>query len=157
MENTLTRNETLDELNILTTQLSQQHNILYELNPNEHINTEKSRYNQNGFVKNIEIGISELYNTQSLRHPINPPVSEFNFAWAVLNTFHETAHCKQKNQLFRQKQLSQNSQKQLIQDIACAASEDYYWMNRNYKINLNEIQAEYYGIQSAYDYLSLRA
>ena len=90
---------------------------------------------------------------RSLRHPINPPVSEFNFAWAVLNAFHETAHYKQKNQLFRQNQLSQNGQQQLIQDVACAASEDYYWMNGNYKININEIQAEYCGIQSAYDYL----
>ena len=154
MENTLTRNETLDELNLLTTELSQKYNIPCKLKPNMSINCAESVYNRNGFVTTIDIGVSEIYNApKSLRHPINPPVSEFNFARVVLNTFHETTHYKQKNQLFRQNVLSQNGQRQLIQDIACAASEDYYWMNGNYKINLNEIQAEYCGIQSAYDYL----
>ena len=154
MENTLTRMEALDKLNILTTELLQKYNIPYNLNPKLLINYAESVYDKNGFVTSINIGTSEIHNaSRSLRHPINPPVSEFNFAWAVLNAFHETAHYKQKNQLFRQNQLSQNGQQQLIQDVACAASEDYYWMNGNYKININEIQAEYCGIQSAYDYL----
>ena len=34
MENTLTRNEALDELNLLTTELSKKDNIPYKLKPN---------------------------------------------------------------------------------------------------------------------------
>lgn len=154
MGNVLTRNKALDELNILATKLSQQYDISYELNACLPISIAKAKYNNTGFIEKIEIGISEIYNTtKSIRHPMNPPVSDFNFARTILNTFHETAHYEQKNQLFRQKNLSNNEQKQLVQDIACMSSKEYYQMNGNYKINVNEIEAEHYGIYSAYNYL----
>ena len=42
---------------------------------------------------------------------------------------------------------------QLLQEIACNTSNDYYENNGNYLLNSNEIQAEHYGIMGAYDYL----
>jgi hypothetical protein len=67
--------------------------------------------------------------------------------------YHETAHCLQKNSLFRESDLDELATNQLIQEIACRDNYNYYYDDGNYRVNASEIQAEQYGIVSAYEYL----
>lgn len=67
--------------------------------------------------------------------------------------YHEEMHVIQKNEIFRKNNLSEFEQNQLMQEIACMYSKDYYLNGLNYYVNANEIQAEQYGIESTYEYL----
>ena len=80
-------------------------------------------------------------------------IPDTEFAKVVINMYHEHMHCIQKNQIFKQEHLDENSINQMIQEIACMHSHDYYLGDSNYRFNANEIQAEQYGIESAYEYL----
>ena len=80
-------------------------------------------------------------------------ISDTDFAKIIINMYHEHMHCIQKNNLFKQEHLDENSMNQMIQEIACMYSHDYYLNGSNYRFNANEIQAEQYGIESAYEYL----
>ncbi len=84
----------------------------------------------------------------------NIRVSDEMFVQVVLNMYHEKSHCHQKNELFRQFHFnSQEEYNQLVQEIACNASHDYYNGCSNYRFNASEIRAERDGIVGAYRYL----
>lgn len=67
--------------------------------------------------------------------------------------YHEEMHVIQKNEIFRKTDLSECERNQLVQEIACLYSRDYYLSGSNYRFNANEIQAEQYGIENVYEYL----
>lgn len=84
----------------------------------------------------------------------NVEVSDDVFARIVLNMYHEKSHCYQKNELFRQSHFNvQEENNQLVQEIACIASDEYYEGCSNYRFNASEIRAERDGIVGAYKYL----
>ena len=93
------------------------------------------------------------HSKRSIAHPFNPSVSDEDFAKVVLNMYHEQCHCIQKNDMFRKNRLDGTEMRQLMQEVACRENPDYYINDGNYTINSNEIQAEYYGIISTYEYL----
>ena len=101
-----------------------------------------------GHADEVNIGLVNIHNT-----PFTRPVSDENFVRVVLNMYHEKMHCIQKNVLFKEENLDEHTEKQLIQEIACRDNLEYYKDNGNYIVNTNEIQAEKYGIESAYVYL----
>ena len=99
-----------------------------------------------GYANEVNIGLVNVQNVSFGRR-----VSDENFTRVILNMYHEKMHCIQKNEMFRQ--TNPEYANQLLQEIACNASNDYYENNGNYLLNSNEIQAEQYGIMSAYNYL----
>lgn len=101
-----------------------------------------------GLADEVRIGLVNIQNT-----PFTRPVSDENFVRVVLNMYHEKMHCIQKNVLFKEENLDEHTEKQLIQEIACRDNPEYYKDNGNYVVNTNEIQAEKYGIENAYIYL----
>ena len=125
------------------------------------LNNKLSTYNarthystSDGTVLYVEIGDNEIeYAKDSILHMHSPRVSDHDFARVLINTYHEQMYCFQKNNIFKQEHLDENSMNQMIQEIACMYSNDYYLNGSNYRFNANEIQAEQYGIESAYEYL----
>lgn len=113
----------------------------YEYDASTHITDD-------GYADEVQIGLVNIQNT-----PFARPVSDENFVRVVLNMYHEKMHCIQKNVLFKEENLDEHTEKQLIQEIACRDNPEYYKDNGNYIVNTNEIQAEKYGIENAYVYL----
>lgn len=112
-------------------------------------NTQKIAY--------VEIGIFNIANAKL--GPIKSKfamISDKDFALAIINLYHETMHIKQ-NELYKQPDLPDTMKSQLMQTIACFGSPDYYKNElNNYNNNANELQAEQFGIQKAYEYLCFR-
>ena len=151
----LNKKSAIDLLNEVSEKLSADNNVPYRTNSNLSTYSAKTHYDtENGTVLYVEIGINQIKHAKTtLIHPINPRVSDHDFARVLINTYHEQMHCFQKNQMFKQEHLDENYMNQMIQEIACMYSHDYYLDGNNYRFNANEIQAEQYGIESAYEYL----
>ena len=62
----------------------------------------------------------------------------------------EIEHPKQS---FRQENLNEYERQQMTHELACIDNPEYYKDNGNYSKDANEIQAEYYGVQSTYEYM----
>lgn len=111
----------------------------------------------NGYATKVEIGTSELENVEDDKFHLtrdNIRIPDEMFVQVVLNMYHEKSHCHQKNELFRQFHFnSQEEYNQLVQEIACNASHEYYNGCSNYRFNASEIRAERDGIVGAYEYL----
>ena len=150
----LNKDGTIRKLNVLTNELSITDNIPYSIVDTMSTNSAKTYINDKGNAESIEIGAYEIENTRgSFIHRRNPTIPDKMFASVIINTYHEHMHCMQKNNLFKQEHPDENSMNQMIQEIACMYSNDYYLDGSNYRFNANEIQAEQYGIESAYEYL----
>lgn len=67
-----------------------------------------------GHADEVNIGLVNIQKT-----PFARPVSDENFVRVVLNMYHEKMHCIQKNVLFKEENLDEHTEKQLIQEIAC--------------------------------------
>lgn len=110
-----------------------------------------------GYATKVEIGTSELENVEDDKFHLtrdNIKIPDEMFVQVVLNMYHEKSHCHQKNELFRQFHFnSQEEYNQLVQEIACNASHEYYNGCSNYRFNASEIRAERDGIVGAYEYL----
>lgn len=111
-------------------------------------NTAATENSHIGTAINVVVGTKEINHKRFYQN-----VSDELFVKTILNMYHESEHCYQKNVAFRQEQLDSYTERQLIQEIACHASNDYYENNGNYLLNASEIQAEQYGIMSVYKYL----
>ena len=110
-----------------------------------------------GYATGVAIGVKDLKYASDERFRIskrNVEVSDDVFARIILNMYHEKSHCYQKNELFRQSHFNvQEENNQLVQEIACRASDEYYEGCSNYRFNASEIRAERDGIVGAYKYL----
>ena len=156
MENILKlhRKEAIEQLNEISDALFEENNILYTLNPNINVATAVTYCDENGYATETEIGIYELNKPkQSFIKRRNPIVSDKDFIQVILNMHHEYTHCIQKNQTFRQENLNEYERQQMMHELACIDNPEYYKDNGNYSKDVNEIQAEYYGVQSAYEYM----
>lgn len=102
----------------------------------------------------VNIGVYEIQHAKrKFPYLEQSVVQDEDFARVILNMYHEEMHVIQKNEMFRKQNLSEYEQNQLMQEIACMYSIDYYLNNSNYYFNANEIQAEQYGIENTYEYL----
>lgn len=102
----------------------------------------------------MNIGVYEIQHAKrKFPYLEQPAVQDEDFARVILNMYHEEMHVIQKNEMFRKQNLSEYEQNQLMQEIACTYSRDYYLNGSNYYFNANEIQAEQYGIENTYEYL----
>lgn len=110
--------------------------------------------NHKNIAYKTEIGVHEIcHPKRKFPYLKSSVVLDEDFASVILNMYHEEMHIIQKNDVFRKQNLSECEQNQLIQEIACMYSRDYYLNGSNYCFNANEIQAEQYGIESTYGYL----
>ena len=125
----------------------------YILNNELSIFTAGTYYDKNGYAVKTEIGIKEINHPKSFLQRINRTVSDKDFTQAVLNMHHEYIHCIQKNQTFRQENLNEYERQQMTHELACIDNPEYYKDNGNYSKDANEIQAEYYGVRSTYEYM----
>ena len=146
--------DALDRLNKLANDLFQPNNASCDINPNMNISMGLTYCNNNGYAIKTEIGIQEIeHPKQSFIKRRNPIVSDKYFIQVILNMHHEYTHCIQKNQTFRQENLNEYERQQMTHELACIDNPEYYKDNGNYSKDVNEIQAEYYGVQSAYEYM----
>lgn len=105
-----------------------------------------------GLAQHVYVGLAGLKDDSFLSF-INAKVSYENFAQVVLNIFHEATHCEQRNVIFQKSNATIDEINQAINAVACFGNKTYYRGFSNYYINPNEIQAEYYGVMSTYQYL----
>lgn len=144
----------MTKLLTLAKDLSKEHNVLFGVDKNMSIFIGTTYNDNNGFATESKVGVSEFVNNRKLFFFLHSnSVLDCDFARVVLNMYHETAHCLQKNSLFRESDLDELATNQLIQEIACRDNYNYYYDDGNYRVNASEIQAEQYGIVSAYEYL----
>ena len=131
-----------------------EHDILYDINPQLNIQFAATYTNHKNTAYKTEIGVREICHAKR-RFPYlkSSVIQDEDFVRVILNMYHEEMHVIQKNEIFRKQNLSEFEQNQLMQEIACMYSKDYYLNGRNYYSNANEIQAEQYGIERTYDYL----
>lgn len=150
--NNLQYKNVIKKLEILSDTLFSKLNIDHELDSELSMNwAETDIDDTTGHASKVIIGIDELQEKHGLF--LSRYVSNQKFAQVVVNVYHEYAHCLQKNSVFQKKNASSNEVNQALSDLACRDNTRYYKDNGNYFINPNEIQAEYYGITNAYDYL----
>ena len=150
----LRKNESISKLDKLLNKISYSDNVIYRINPYISTYQAETYCDNNGNVTRIEIGVNEIQKDKgNIFNLHNPRTADHDFARILINTYHEHMHCIQKNRIFKQEHLDENSMNQMIQEIACMYSHDYYLNGNNYRFNANEIQAEQYGIESAYEYL----
>mgnify|MGYP000343353048 CR=1 FL=1 len=150
----LDKRKTATRLKTLSNNLFTQYNIPCTLTNKLAYGNGSTHTNETGMVSHVSISTSNTMPVRkSIIQLINPTVSDTDFAKVVINMYHEHMHCIQKNNLFKQEHPDENSMNQMIQEIACMYSNDYYLSDSNYRFNANEIQAEQYGIESAYEYL----
>lgn len=128
-------------------------NIKYELSDNRSIYNASTYYDDNGYATNIKIGTQEINHPKSFLQRINRTISDKDFMRVIMNIYHEYTHCIQKNQTFRQENLNEYERQQMTHELACIDNPEYYKDNGNYSKDANEIQAEYYGVQSTYKYM----
>ena len=150
----LDKRKTATRLKTLSNNLFTQYNISCTLTNKLVYGNGSTHTNETGMVSHVSISTANIMPVRkSIAQLINPTVSDTDFAKIIINMYHEHMHCIQKNQIFKQEHLDENSMNQIIQEIACMYSNDYYLNGSNYRFNANEIQAEQYGIESAYEYL----
>lgn len=157
MDNILKLNKrtATDKIQTLANNISNATGVPYELFHTSSINILGGTYtNNNGRAASVSINTTTIKHAKrTSKHFLNPIVPDTDFTKIIINMYHEHMHCIQKNNLFKQEHLDENSMNQMIQEIACMYSHDYYLNGSNYRFNANEIQAEQYGIESAYEYL----
>lgn len=100
-----------------------------------------------GLAKKVIIGTKDSkYALPFVNH-----ISDQKFAQVIINIYHEYAHCQQANTIFQKEYPNFNDINQAVCDMARCKNESYY--RSNYFQNPNEIDAEGYGVSSAYEYL----
>lgn len=152
----LKKNTAVTRLESLAGTIAYKNGFPCELYDNKYSNasTGETYTNENGRAYFVKIDIHKIKHAKrTVKHFLNPTVSDTDFAKIIINMYHEHMHCVQKNNIFKQEHPDENSMNQMIQEIACMYSHDYYLNGSNYRFNANEIQAEQYGIESAYEYL----
>lgn len=152
----LNRGIAVQKIDALAKELFLSEGLSCEKNTNLSITKAGTYGDKNGYATGVEIGIEELEHAKDEKIHLskdNIKISDDIFARIVLNTFHEKAHCVQKNVLFRQEYPDSDTARQLLQEIACNASDAYYDGEINYRLNASEIQAEKEGILGAHEYL----
>lgn len=148
----LTKQDAISALHDLANDEFGENGIKYSLDKSGSVFVASSYIDLSGAIDSVKIGVSEIANAKGrLFH--QTVISDKLFVLSVINIYHEKRHCLQKNDLFRQSDLTESSMNQLIQEVACRGNYDYYFRDGNYTINANEIQAEQYGIMQTYDYL----
>ena len=151
----LRKNMVISKLDYLTAELFDSDNIRCDWDDELSISTAGTYRDNMGYAKSVTIGMREILNASGTGfHKNNPKISDDVFANVVLNMYHEKEHCIQKNELFRKEILDEFEQRQLISEIACIENGEYYKGDGNYTKNINEMEAERKGIESAYEYLS---
>ena len=153
----LTRAKSFKKINKLGKQLFTKAGLRFTKRNDVSIATAGTYSNAAGYATRVAIGVKNLkYASDGESHlsKRDVEVSDDVFARIVLNMYHEKSHCHQKNELFKQSHFnSQEECNQLLQEIACRASDDYYDGCGNYQLNAGEIRAERDGIVGAYKYL----
>ena len=151
----LNKRTATDKIQTLANNISNVTHVPYELFNESSINISGGTHtDNNGYATSVSINTTIIQCAKRTpKHFLNPTVSDTDFAKIIINMYHEHMHCIQKNQIFKQEHPDENSMNQMIQEIACMYSNDYYLDGSNYRFNANEIQAEQYGIESAYEYL----
>ena len=79
-------------------------------------------------------------------------VDDTDYARMILNIYHEGQHATQFNQFFQSD--DEFAKNQALEEIAKYNNPEYYLCGENYKINSNEIQAEYVAFKRLNGYLS---
>ena len=79
-------------------------------------------------------------------------VDDTDYARMILNIYHEGQHATQFNQFFQSD--DEFAKNQALEEIAKYNNPEYYLYGENYKINSNEIQAEYVAFKRLNGYLS---
>ena len=153
----LTRAKSFKKINKLGKQLFTKAGLRFTKRNDVSIATAGTYSNAAGYATRVAIGVKNLkYASDGESHlsKRDVEVSDDVFARIVLNMYHEKSHCHQKNELFKQSHFnSQEECNQLLQEIDCRASDDYYDGCGNYQLNAGEIRAERDGIVGAYKYL----
>lgn len=149
----LTRAKSFKKINKLGKQLFTKAGLRFTKRNDVSIATAGTYSNAAGYATRVAIGVKNLkYASDGESHlsKRDVEVSDDVFARIVLNMYHEKSHCHQKNELFKQSHFnSQEECNQLLQEIACRASDDYYDGCGNYQLNAGEIRAERDGIVGA--------
>lgn len=144
--------DTKSELQKLSKKVFLSNNIAYKMQSNINYNCAKTLYDEDtGLANKVSIGVGGLKEKNGLFTKCY--VSDQKFAQVVINIYHEYTHCQQKNEMFQKSNPTQDEINQAMCDLACRDNKHYYMDNGNYFKNPNEIQAEYYGVTKAYDYL----
>lgn len=103
----LGRKVALEKLSDLSYMLFEDHDIKSKMDIDSSISYASTYMNENGFATDVSIGVREIYYAKrTLLHFTDPVISDEYFAKTVLNMYHEYAHCIQKNQIFRQADLT---------------------------------------------------
>ena len=147
-----------DAMNIITdllVDMSDRQNISYQTTTQWGVNKSGIFRDENtGSPDSVMIGIKDLQPNSSLSFLNNLQlVSDRKFAQVILNVFHEATHYEQQMITFQKDNPTQNDINQALSDLACRGNENYYLYSGNYYRNPNEVQAEYQGVMSTYDYL----
>lgn len=144
----------VDIINKIAKQFSERHNVSFETDKAMFVSDAFTRIRNDNKAVEVRVGVYEIqYTRRKFPYLEQPVVQDEDFARVILNMYHEEMHVIQKNEIFRKQNLSECERNQLMQEIACTYSRDYYLNGNNYCFNANEIQAEQYGIESTYEYL----
>ena len=150
----LQKESALDYIHEETERLFAEHDVYFIVDDGLSITKALTSEDDSNRASRVRIGVFEIYHTKrNFLYLKSSVVQDEDFAKVILNMYHEEMHIIQKNNIFRKQNLSECEQNQLMQEIACMYSRDYYMNGSNYCFNANEIQAEQYGIESTYDYL----
>lgn len=150
----LQKESTLDYIHEETERLFVEHDVHFIVDDGLSITKALTGEDDRNCASIVRIGVFEIYHAKrNFPYLKSSVVQDEDFAKVILNMYHEEMHVIQKNEIFRKQNLSEFEQNQLMQEIACMYSRDYYMNGSNYCFNANEIQAEQYGIESTYDYL----
>lgn len=125
-------------------------NILYSYYEPYNIRTSGYIPNVKEGMDMIRIGKSDL---EEHRVFFKNVVDDTDYARMILNIYHEGQHAIQFNQLFQSDDVL--AKNQAIEEIAKYDNPEYYLCGENYKINLNEIQAEHSAFKRLNSYLSM--
>ena len=124
-------------------------NILYSYYEPYNIRTSGYIPNVKEDMDMIRIGKSGL---EEHRVFFKNVVDDTDYARMILNVYHEGQHATQFNQFFQSD--DEFAKNQALEEIAKYNNPEYYLCGENYKINSNEIQAEYVAFKRLNGYLS---
>ena len=124
-------------------------NILYSYYEQYDIRTSGYVPNVKEGMDMIRIGKSDL---EEHRVFFKNVVDDTDYARMILNIYHEGQHAIQFNQFFQSDDVL--AKNQAIEEIAKYDNPEYYLCGENYKINLNEIQAEHSAFKRLNSHLS---
>ena len=124
-------------------------NILYSYYEPYNIRTSGYIPNVKEDMDMIRIGKSGL---EEHRVFFKNVVDDTDYARMILNIYHEGQHATQFNQFFQSD--DEFAKNQALEEIAKYNNPEYYLYGENYKINSNEIQAEYVAFKRLNGYLS---